>query len=57
MSAYGNGAIIVDKPANKAVAPTVPKRWYIAGANKGNAAAKADLIALLPAIADAATGR
>jgi len=54
---HGNGAIIVVRPASNAVAPTVPNRSYIAPANRGNAAAKADRRALLLAMADAAIGR
>lgn len=49
--------MIVINPASRAVAPTVPSRWYIAPANRGKAAAKDDRIALLAAIADAAMGR
>lgn len=54
---HGNGAMSVVRPANNAVAPTVPNRSYIAPANRGNAAAKADRRALLLAMADAAIGR
>ena len=54
---HGKGAIIVVRPANNAVAPTVPNRSYIAPANRGNAAANADRSALLLAMADAAIGR
>ena len=54
---HGNGAMIVVRPANNAVAPTVPKRSYIAPANRGNTAAKVDRSALLLAMADAAIGR
>ena len=54
---YGNGAMIAAKLAISAVAPTVPRRWYMAPANNGKAAAKVDRIALLLAIADAAIGR
>lgn len=49
--------MIVVKPASNAVAPTVPSRLYIAGANSGNAAANVHLSALLLAIAEAAIGR
>lgn len=54
---HGNGAAIVVRPANNAVAPTVPRRSYIAPAKRGNAAAKAHRKAVLPAMADAAIGR
>lgn len=54
---HGNGAMIVVRPANNAVAPTVPNRSYIAPANRGNPAANADRSALLLAMADAAIGR
>lgn len=53
---HGNGAIIVVKPAKRAVAPTVPSREYIARANNGKTAAKVDLIVLFAAIAEAAIG-
>lgn len=54
---HGSGTITAVSPARSAVAPTVPRRWYIAGANRGNAAANVDRSALLEAIADAAIGR
>ena len=44
-------------PAKRAVAPTVPRRSYIAAENNGKTAAKVDLIALFEAIAEAAMGR
>lgn len=46
-----------ESPANSAVAPTVPSLLYIAGANRGNPAAKDERSALFPAIAEAASGR
>jgi hypothetical protein len=55
--AYGNGAMIVERPAKRAVAPTVPSLSYIAPANSGNTAANAERNALLLAIAEAAIGR
>lgn len=36
---HGKGAMTVMRPASSAVAPTVPKRWYIAVENRGKAAA------------------
>jgi len=45
------------KPANRAVAPTVPSRLYMVPANNGKAAANVDRIALLLAMAEAAIGR
>jgi hypothetical protein len=44
-------------PARSAVAPTVPSLLYIAPANSGKAAANAERIALLDAMALAAMGR
>ena len=54
---HGDGAMIVARPARRAVAPTVPSLSYIAPANNGNAAANANRSALLLAIADAAIWR
>jgi hypothetical protein len=54
---YGSGAIKVDSPANRAVAPTNPSRLYIAGAARGNTAPNTDRVKLLLASADAAIGR
>lgn len=54
---HGNGAMIVARPARRAVAPTVPSLLYMAPANSGNAAANADRSALLLAMAEAAIGR
>lgn len=57
VNTHGKGANNVVKPASKAVAPTVPRRLYIASANRGKTAAKLERIKLLPAMADAACGR
>ena len=54
---HGKGAVIVVNPANRAVAPTVPSRWYIWPAKSGNAAAKVVRTNVLAAIDEAATGR
>ena len=52
----GSGADIVVNPANKAVAPTVPRRWYICPAKSGNAAANVVRTKVLAAMDDAAIG-
>lgn len=48
---------MVVKPANKAVAPTVPSRSYMNPAKRGNANAVVQRKNVLPAMADAAAGR
>ncbi len=57
MHTHWSGASTVVRPARSAVAPTAPRRSYIARANNGNTAANVERIALFAAIADAAIGR
>lgn len=54
---HGIGAARVVKPASSAVAPTVPRRWYICPAKSGNAAANDVRTKVFEDIADAAIGR
>ena len=56
-STHGRGAIRVNNPARRAVAPTVPNVSYICPANSGKPAAKLDRTALFAAMALAAMGR